>query len=212
MTSIARRELLRSAGAMLAVAAACTACSSGDDEADAPEPSRRTDGGPERRPSDVALLNTALSLEVLVFDTYQAGTDSGFAQTDRVLAAVRLLQQHHAEHRDALVALVEAAEGEPFTTANPVVKAGLVDPTLLSVTAERDFVQLARDLEQSCAQLYVHLASSVTAPELRTTATSFGAAASRRATVLGLIGDLGGERTAFVPAENPLPSDAVVRD
>ena len=212
MNPIARRDLLRAGGATLALAAAVTACSSGDDEPAGADQAERTEDRSERRPSDLALLNTALSLEVLVFDMYQAGSDFGLVQSDRVLEAILLLQQHHAEHRDVLTALVEAAEGEPFTTANPVVKAALVDPTLLSVTAERDFVQLARDLEQSCAQLYVHVASSVRAPELRTTATSFGAAASRRAIVLDLLGDLGGERTAFVPAENPLPADAVVPD
>src|SRR3546814_5008366 len=67
------------------------------------------------------------------------GFEFGMAQSDAVIEAATLLQQHHVEHRATLTALVEAAEGEPFETANPVVKAALVDPSLVSVTVERDF-------------------------------------------------------------------------
>lgn len=161
---------------------------------------------------DVGLLNTALSLEVLAIDTYQAAFDFFLIETSEVTEAAELFQQHHRAHRDALVTAVEAAGGEPFTTANPVVKAALVDPSLVSVAAERDFITLARDLEQAGAQLYVHATTALSTQELRSTAMSIGAVASRQATILDLLGDLGNERLARFPTDNPLPSDAIVTD
>src|SRR3546814_15082043 len=95
------------------------------------------------------------------------GFECGMAQSDAVIEAATLLQQHHVEHRATLTALVEAAEGEPFETANPVVKAALVDPSLVSVTVERDFVRLVHDLELACAQLYVHIATAVNSSDAR---------------------------------------------
>lgn len=213
MTELGRRDVLRAGGLTLSFGALVTACSSDDDPAiEVADDVETETAGPERVASDLALANTALSLEVLVFDMYQAGSDFALVQSDPLLESVPILQQHHADHRATLTVLVEAADGEPFTTANPVVKAGLVDPRLLSVATERDFIRLARDLEQTCAQLYVHIATSVSAPELRSTAMSIGAVASRRAAVLDLLGDLGNERPALIPSENPLPSDAVIPD
>lgn len=212
MTDIARRDVLRAGGLALGLGAVVAACSSSDDD---PAPEVREDvettsEEAERGSTDVVLLNTALSLEVLVFDTYQVGADFSLAQTPSVLDLMALLQQHHAEHRETLRALVEAAEAEPFTTANPVVKAALVDPSLVSVSVEQDFIRLVHDLEQACAQLYVHAATELSTTELRGSVMSIAAVASRRATVLDLLGDLANQRVAVFPTANPLPSDAIV--
>lgn len=206
-----RRQVLVTGGLTLTFGSLAAACGSGG----GPEPvavpevettSEEADGAS----TDLAALNTALSLEVLIFDAYQAASDFGLVQSSEVTDALALFQQHHREHRDTLIALVEAAGGEPFTTANPVVKAALVDPTLLSVTEERDFVRLAHDLEQSSTQLYVHTVTTLSTPELRSAAMSIGGAASRRATILDLLGDLAKERRPVYSTENPLPSDAIV--
>lgn len=205
-----RRVVLRTGLLAAALAGIAASCSSDDEEPAAgperPEESTEEAGGPA---SEVALLNTALSLEVLILDAYQAGFDSGLVSSAEVADAITLFQQHHGEHRDALVGLVEAAGAEPFTTANPVVKAALVDPTLGIATGEGDFVDLAHDLEQASAQLYVHV-TTVATPDVRGTVMSIGASASRRATVLDLLGELGNERLAMYPTANPLPSDAII--
>ncbi|MCO8126825.1 ferritin-like domain-containing protein [Acidimicrobiia bacterium EGI L10123] len=212
-----RRDLLRLGGMTVVVGALLASCSS-DDDPPAPAPEDETEetrsdvaptGGADL---DVRLLNTALSLEVLVVATYQASFDLGFIQSGPATDAVTLFQQHHGEHQSTLVAAVEAAGAEPFLTPNPVVKAGLVDPTMLSVTAERDFLRLARDLEQASTQLYVHATTRLSTQALRSTAMSVSGVAARRASILGLLGDLSSERLAFVPTDNPLPTDAVVTD
>jgi len=212
-----RRDVLRIGGTTVVLGALLAACSSDDDPPPtAPrgetEPTR-SDAGPARGADlDVRLLNTALSLETLVIATYQAAFDLGFIQSGSVTDAITRFQQHHGEHQGTLVTAVEASGAEPFLTPNPVVKAGLVDPTMLTVTAERDFVRLARDLEQASAQLYVHATTGLSTQELRSTAMSIAGVAARRATILGLLGDLSSERLAFVPTDNPLPTDAIVTD
>ena len=208
-----RRRLLRAGGTTLAFGALLAACSDEDEPAPAaqPTPEDRADDLSEPA-SDTALLNTALSLEVLAFDTYQVAVDGGLVERREVLDALTLFQQHHAAHRDALVALVEAAGAEPFVTANPVAKVTLVNPGLSEVAEERDLIGLVRDVEQICAQLAVHVASVVDTPELRSAVMGMGAVASRRAAHLDLLGDLGSEQLARYPTENPLPADAVVPD
>lgn len=211
-----RRDVLHLGGLLAAGGVLASACSSDD-----PPPVEDTGGPADRTPSpvepagadiDVGLLNTVLSIEVLAIDTYQVAADFSLVERAEVVDVAARFQQHHREHRDVLIAAVEAAGGEPFTTANPVVKAALVDPSLVSVTQERDFLTLARDLEQAAAQLYVHATTQLSTVELRSTAMSIGAVTSRQATILDLLGDLGNERLAAYPTDNPLPSDAIVSD
>ncbi|HSP02530.1 MAG TPA: ferritin-like domain-containing protein [Acidimicrobiales bacterium] len=216
-----RRDVLRFGGMAVTLGAVLAACSS-DDEPSAPDPEAEADAEAEAEAErtearqladadvDVSLLNTALSLEVLAIDTYQAAFDFGLIQSAPVIDAATLFQQHHREHRDLLVGAVESAGAEPFLTPNPVVRAALVDPSLASISGEGDFLTLARDLEQASAQLHVHATTSLSTQALRSTAMSIAGVAARRSKLLVLLGDLGSERLAFVPTDNPLPSDAVV--
>lgn len=214
-----RRDLLRIGGLGVTVAALAAACSS-DGEPAAPDPDADAEAEEERTEatrdgaadSDASLVNTALSLEVLAIDTYQAAFDRALVQSGPVIEAAERFQQHHREHRDLLIGTVEPMGAEPFLNANPVVRAALVDPALLSISAERDFLGLVRDLEQASAQLYVHATTGLSTQALRSTAMSIAGVAARRSRVLGLLGDLGFERVAMVPTDNPLPSDAVVPD
>lgn len=211
-----RRDLLRLGTTGIALSAVLAACSSDDEptpEPDDTDPTEEERTEPSAEPDvEVSLLNTALSLEVLIVDTYQVAFDYALVTSSEVTEVVTLFQQHHREHRDVLFAAVEDAGGDPFTTANPVVKAALVDPSLVSVTVEEDFITLARDLEQAAAQLHVHATSLLETPALRSSAMAMAGVDARHATVLDLLGDLGKERLAFVPTDNPLPSDAVVTD
>ena len=207
----ARRRLLHVGGLTVALGTLVAACSGDDGPTPAGSSSRDAPvTEPEGGASDVALLNTALSLEVLAFDTYQLALDGGLVERREVADALALFQQHHAEHRATLFATVEADGQEPFDTANPVMKVVLVNPALDSLAAEADLVRLARDLEHLCTQLSVHVASQFDTPDRRSGIMRIGATASRRAAFLDLLGDLGSEQVARYPTSNPLPSDAVV--
>ena len=210
-----RRELLRLGGATVAVSALIAACSSDGDPAAPvpaaePEEEQSEDTPTEEADRDLRLLNTALSLEVLIVDTYQAAFDRALIGDGAVTDTVARFQQHHREHSAVLTAAIEAAGAEPFTTPNPVVRVALVDPAMAAIAAERDFLRLGRALEQAAAQLHVHLTTVLDTQELRSTTMSIAGVAARHARILSLLGDLGYERVAFVPADNPLPADAVV--
>lgn len=208
-----RREVLRFGGLGLAVGALLASCGSDDAEPALPPDGveRATERPPDER-SDVSLLNTVLSLEILIAETYQVAVDAAFAVSREAVEALTLFRQHHAEHRDALVGAVEAADGEPFTTPNPVVKVALVQPAVAELRSERDFLRLAHDLEHAAAQLAVHATTDLDGPDARRLVMSISGSASRRATVLDLLGELGNERLAIYPTENPLPSDALIPD
>lgn len=210
-----RRQVLRVGGIGIAGAAVLAACSE-DGPADQSPSTAPVDEGDdddevvEDEGRDVVLANTALSLEVLVIDTYRFVLDSELLTTSVLRDAAELFGQHHAEHRDALVAVVEAAGGQPFTTANAVVKAATVDPLLLAATSEGDVVRLAHDLEQAAAQTYVHAAAALSTAELRATAVRIAGVESRHAAVLDALGELSNSKPATYPAENPLPLEATV--
>ena len=207
-----RRAFLRVGGLVVAGPALLAAC--GDESGDRVAPTFTTTTttappgttpGPE---TDLVLVNTAISLEILAIDTYQAALDTGLVESASLVAAARRIQGHHTEHRDALVAVVQLAGAEPYRTANAVVKAGFTDPALYSASSEGDLVRLAYDIEHMAARMYVHAATVLSSPELRQRALSIGSVAQRHATVLELIGDLRNDKPAVLPATNPLPSDA----
>lgn len=206
-----RRHALRIGGLGIAASALLAACSD-DDEAPPPDTSPLEDEeAVARSPEmDIVLANTALSLAILAVDAYQIILESPLLERATFSDAAALFQSHHAEHRDALAATVEAAGETPFTTANPVVKVALVDPLVVAAAGEGDLVRLAYDLEQAAAQTYVYAATALSTPQLRSRVMTIGGIASRHATVLDALGELGNDRPAFSSSTNPLPEDAMV--
>jgi hypothetical protein len=208
-----RRGFLRIGGLAIAGSLVLAACGDDGDAPDVARPSTSTTAPPGTTPSpetDVILANTAISLEILAIDTYQIALDTGMIESAAFADAARLFQAHHAQHRDALAAVVQAAGAEPYATANAVVKAGFVDPALYSASSEGDLVRLAYDIERSAAQTYVHAATILSTAELRQTAMTIGPVEQRHATALELLGELSNDRPAALPATNPLPSDALI--
>jgi hypothetical protein len=142
--------------------------------------------------------------------TYQVLLESEFVTSGAAIDAATVFQSHHAEHRDALIALVEGAGEEPFVVANPVVKAAFVDPMVFGARTEEALVTIAYDLEQAAAQTYVHAATGLSTAELRATAMSISGVEARHAAILDRLAQLGNEALAVYPPDNPLPSDAIV--
>lgn len=210
-----RRQVLRIGGTALAGSALLAAC--GDDDEGAPpetpddeDDDVATDDVASAADRDVVLVNTALSLEVLAVDTYQVLLESPLVTSAEVVDVATVFQSHHAQHREALLPLVEAAGAEPFLTANPVVKAAFVDPQILGAAAEADLVRLAWDVEQAAAQTYVHAATALSTAAQRSTVMTISGVEARHAAILDLLAELGKEEQAVYPADSPLPSDAIV--
>lgn len=211
-----RRQFLRVGGAAVAGAVLLAACSDDNgDEAAVPAPSGPdTTVGPESSEAiDIVLANTALSLEVLLIDTHAGLVESGIIERAVLMEALTLFREHHQAHADVLFALVEAAGGTPFTTANPLVKTQLVDPRVASATTEAELLQVARDLETAAGETYVFATSALSTAELRSTAMSIAGVESRHAAILGNLADDEIEAVfpePVFPADNPLSDDALV--
>jgi hypothetical protein len=204
----ARRQVLRVGGISIAGAALLAACGDDDDAAESSDTTAPDSTGSAEM--DLVLANTAISLEILAVDTYQAAIESGLVTTPAVGDAAALFQSHHAQHRDALVGVVQGAGATPVSSANQVVKDAVVQPALAVATAEADVVRLAYDLEMAAAQTYVFAATSLSTPQLRSTIMTIGGIESRHATILEMTGALGEPKPAFFPSTNPLPEGAVI--
>ncbi len=206
-----RRQFFKVGGATLAGAALLAACGDDDEATSGEVPDESGSGDQTDGPNmDIVLANTAISLEVLAVDTYDIAVASGLVETAAVADAAVLFQSHHADHRDALIGVVEQAGATPFTEANAVVKSAIVDPAVSSATTEADIIAIAYELEQAAAQTYVFAATALSTPGLRSTIMTIGGVEARHATVLDAVGALGKDKPAFFPSTNPLPEDAVI--
>lgn len=209
-----RRQFFKVGGATIAGAALLAACGDDDDDTATDVPTSEDEGGEgDGGNMDIVLANTAISLEVLAIETYQAGIDSGLVETAAVAEAATLFQSHHVAHRDALIATVEGAGATPFTDTNAVVKSALVDPALAAAATEADVIKLAFDLETAAAQTYVFAATALSTPQLRSTIMTIGGVESRHATILGQVAKYETSMvfpSAFYKSENPLPEGAVI--
>ncbi len=212
-----RRQFFKVGGAAIAGAALLAAC--GDDDSATPVSgdsgaSTTTTAASGGGNMDLVLANTATSLEVLAINTYQTAIDSGLVTTPAVGDAAKLFQSHHMAHRDALVATVQQAGGEPYTDTNEVVKKALVDPALAADNLdEAAIIALAFKLEMAAAQTYVFAATALSTPELRSTIMTIGGVESRHATILGEVAKYDTSKIfpgAFYKSDNPLPDGAVI--
>ncbi|MDZ7733989.1 MAG: ferritin-like domain-containing protein [Acidimicrobiia bacterium] len=172
-------------------------------------PRRRVDDdhrGASGDETDVTLLRTAQSIEVLAIDAYQTAIESGLVTTTAIADAAMLFQEQHRDHAGAIEALTVQNGGEPFTEANPFLQENVVDPALAEVSDENGVVVLAADLENAAAQTYALAAGALTTTELRRAIMTIGGVEARHLAVLN--GVLEGAGTPQVPTVFMQTTDA----
>jgi rubrerythrin len=189
--TVDRRTLLRSGGLALSLGAVLAACggSSGPSEPGrvglAPPGSTLPDGVV----NDVVLLRTAQSIEYTAIDVYAAAADLGVLDA-ATLAVVGRFVEDHQRHADALGELITAADGEPFTCANPFLMERAITPILGALEGSddllRDVLNIASALESYAAAAYQALVESLTTPELRRAAMEIAADENRHAATLAI--------------------------
>jgi hypothetical protein len=105
---------------------------------------------------DVAMLQTASSLEVLAVATYGAALTLPFISGGNqvVVAFAKETMKQHDEHRQAFQAQTKALGGTVQTNPNPVYKA-IVDQNTPVITAPVQVVRLAARLEQVATETYL---------------------------------------------------------
>ncbi len=204
-----RRRFLQVGGLTVAVSAVVAACGSDSGSNPVPvsgtlpiqaESGATTTTTPEQgQATDVTLLRTAQSIEVLAVDTYQAAIDSGLVTTPAIADAAQLFQQQHREHAEAVAEATTEVGGEPYDQANQYLFTEVVEPALGVLDGEEAVVSLAFVLENTAAQTYVFAAELLTTPALRQAAMSIGATEARHVTVLHTVQNQPPVPFAFMP-------------
>lgn len=142
-----RRAFFRSAGAAtlsataVALIAGCESMAQGSMKEGSVNSSSTT-------MADVDILNVALGLEHEAINAYQLGAESGLLQPPVLNTAVAF-QNHHKEHRDALLATIRKLGGMPVAEKPKAEYAQAFNASTLRNQA--DVLKLAQRLERGAA-------------------------------------------------------------
>jgi rubrerythrin len=187
-----RRRLLTLGGLAVATSAVVAACGSSSKQA-APTTTVPTTSTTVASTStgsaqdDVTTLRTASSLEHLAVETYQSALGTGLVTDPSVKAAAQTFAEQHGQHASAFEAATTQAGGTPFTTANPVVKAQLVDPAVAKLKTQTDVVVLAYQLESAASQTYQANVGTFSKVTYNKTVASVLGVESRHVALIGIL-------------------------
>jgi hypothetical protein len=181
--AVDRRRFLQMSGLGVAGAAVLAACGNGGGSGSASE-TTTTEG--TTGASDVTILRTASSLEVLAADVYQKAIDSGLVTTAAVLDAMKLFQAQHKEHAGLFQGATKKLGGKPFEKANAVVLAQL-QPAIAGLKDEPSAVKLALDLENTAAATYVASTGTFDDATLNQAVMAVGGVEGRHVAVLAKV-------------------------
>lgn len=209
-----RRTLLTAGTAGLAATALLAACS---DDGPTPglsgEPVPSTavpPTAPDREPTEAQLqadrdtFATASSLELLAADVYRRfGGD--FENQELAAAAERFATDHEAA---ADVFAAEAGDHPELGKPNAYLEQNQVTPVENLLTNDTAIADLAAVIEDSIAATYITAVGTLLEPQWRQTIMQHGAAAARRAAVLGNGGTGTSPSAALFPLSDLISTDA----
>jgi fructose-1,6-bisphosphatase/sedoheptulose 1,7-bisphosphatase-like protein len=150
MIDLRRRGLLRGSG-ITVLSASAVAILAGCEKM-ALAQSAKSSGNGASAANDVGILNTALTLENEAISAYQLGAQSGLLQKP-VLEVAVLVQSHHKEHRDALIATIRKLGGTPVPAKSDAEVAQALNAAALK--SQTDVLRLAQRLEKGAANAYI---------------------------------------------------------
>jgi hypothetical protein len=220
-----RRQLLKLGGltiASTALLAACVEPNSTDQIAVTgtliPVPTTVEPEDPGSAEVDATLVLTALSIELLAVDTYQAVLDNNWLEAPLLVEVAKYFQGQHRDHAGALSQQARRLGQNPdAVTANPFLVTEVITPATDEIKAGggAELVQtlsltLAKDLEVTAAQTYTKAGGILTTPELRQTIMSIGGIEARHCTVLSVV--LGEQPVPFAlePTVAAAPKDSYI--
>ena len=184
-----RRRFMQIGGLTVATAAVFAACGTDDSDdgatASGGEGTDTTMGG-DGADSDIKILRTASSLEVLAVDVYQKAIDSGLVKTAAVADAAKLFQAQHKEHSELFQGATKKLGGEAFDKPNPVVLQSLQGP-IGALKDEKGVLELALMLEQAAAATYQSTVGAFKDASLNQAAMSVGGVEARHVAVLSSV-------------------------
>ena len=196
-----RRKFMQIGGLTVATAAVFAACGSDDsretagDAVDEGDDEGRASGG-DSSESDIKILRTASSLEVLAVDVYQKAIDSGLVKTAAVGDAAKLFQSQHEEHAELFQGATKKLGGQPMEKANPVVLQSLMAP-IAALKDETGVLELALMLEQAAAATYQNSVGQFKDLKLNQAVMSVGGVEARHVAVLSSVLNMPAASKAF---------------
>jgi ferritin-like protein len=210
-----RRQFMKAGGLSL-LGAAIAACTNDKPKAatgqtTTTQPTTTSSGA---SPSDITLLKTAASLEVLAVGVYQRAAAAALIKDPATLDALTLYLSHHTTHQLTINAWLQEAEVSAVTTPNSVMDKSIFQPALAAAKTQDDIITLLFTLEEVITQTYVYSSNILTRPEHRVAVMTIAATQARHRALLGFtfaeqsVDDL--FPTSFSESKNPLPADAIV--
>lgn len=200
-----RRQMLKLGGLTIASTALLAACVEPrpDDQIAItgtiiPVPDTLVPDNPGSPETDATLVLTALSLELLAVDTYQAALDNNWIETALLADVARYFQSQHQDHAGALAQQARRLGQNPDeVVANPYLLAAVIEPAVQTISAgggaevvQTATLTLARDVEVAATQTYTKAGGILTTPELRQTIMSIGGIEARHWSLLNsVLGD-----------------------
>jgi hypothetical protein len=211
-----RRSFLTLGGVTVAGSAVLVGCASpkknqlpvtGTTEA---PPSSTTTTAPGSAETDLTLLRTAQSIEVLAISAYADALKSGLLTTPAIVDAITLFKNQHSDHANLLASTIRTIGGTPFDTANNYLDVTIVQPGLAAAKTELEVVALATTLEDTAAQTYTLAGGVLTTSQLRAAAMSIGATEARHLTLLLGVQNLNPVPLAFMPTRKSTPEESYI--
>jgi len=211
-----RRSFLTVGGATVAGSAILAACATkkppqtavtGSTEA---APASTTTTAPGSADTDITLLRTAQSIEVLAVQTYGTALSGGLLTTPSLIDMIKLFQSQHQDHAGLIASVTRDQGGTPYDTANIYLDVEVVTPALAAATDEASIVALATELENTAAQTYTLAGKVLTTPEMRAALMSIGATEARHLTVLYGVAALNPVPLPFMSTQGAAPEEAYI--
>lgn len=141
-------------------------------------------------PTDVQILQTAASIEVLAVATYKVALTlpfiGGSSANPVITKFAQTTMQQHAEHEVAFNAAITQLGGQKQTNPDPVLLK-VVEAAKPTLTSAEPVVALALELENGAAETYVADCSALSnANAIKTTASIMGVEAQHAAVLLAV--------------------------
>lgn len=183
-----------------------------------PVPTTVVPADPGSAETDATLVLTALSLERLAIDTYQAALDNDWLQVPLLVDVAKYFQDQHGDHAGALAQQARRLGQNPDdVVANPYLLEQVVSPAVATISAGggAEVVQtatlvLAQQLEIAAAQTYTKAGGILTTPLLRQTIMSIGGIEARHSAVLSFVMEKQIVPFALEPTVNAAPKDSFI--
>ena len=178
-----RRGFLKLGGMTVTAAAMFAACGDGGDATTAQQAVDEAGADGDASQSDITILRTASSLELVAVKVYETVLETGLVTTTAIADAAALFLEQHRDHADLFENATKRLGGEAFAEANPAVM-GTLAPALSALTDEPGAVRLAHDLENTAAATYFSTAAAFDDVTLNQVAMSVGGVEARHVAVL----------------------------